>query len=87
LAIVNPSTARAQITIVAYNASGAQTGNATLTLEPRARTAVTLRELSGMGGVAGSRGWLSITASAGTISVLGLRFGSAAFTSIPAVHK
>lgn len=87
LAIVNPSTARAQINIVAFNASGAQTGNATLALEPRARTAVTLRDLSGMAGVVGSRGYLSITASTGTIAVLGLRFGSAAFTSIPAVHK
>lgn len=87
LAIVNPSTARAQITLVAYNASGAQTGNATLSLEPRARTVATLRDLPGMSGVAGTRGWLSITASTGTISVLGLRFGPAAFTSIPVVHK
>jgi hypothetical protein len=46
-----------------------------------------LRELSGMAGVAGSRGWLSITTTAGTVAVLGLRFGTAAFTSIPAVHK
>ena len=87
LAIVNPSTATAQINIVAYNASGAQTGNSSLTLAARAKTAVTLRELSGMAGVAGSRGWLSVTTTAGTVAVLGLRFGTAAFTSIPAVHK
>ena len=87
LAIVNPGTARALINILAYNASGAQTGNADIALEPRARTAVTLRELAGMGGVAGSRGWLSITTTSGTVAVLGLRFGTAAFTSIPAVHK
>lgn len=87
LAVVNPSAVAAQINIVAYNASGSQTGSAALTLGARAKTAVTLRELSGMAGVAGSRGWLSITTTAGTVSVLGLRFGTAAFTSIPAVHK
>lgn len=87
LAIVNPSTVAAQVNIVAYNASGSQTGNATVSLAARAKTAVTLRELSGMAGVAGSRGWLSLTTTAGTVAVLGLRFGSAAFTSIPAVHK
>ncbi|BDC48290.1 hypothetical protein F183_A06060 [Bryobacterales bacterium F-183] len=87
LAIVNPSTTRAQVTIVAYNASGAQTGNATLSIPARGRTAATLRELQGMAGVAGDRGWLSITVTTGTLAVLGLRFGSAAFTSIPAVHK
>ncbi|BDC48291.1 hypothetical protein F183_A06070 [Bryobacterales bacterium F-183] len=87
LAVVNPSTASASINVIAYNASGSQVGSTTITLAARARTAVTLRDLSGMAGVAGTRGWLSFTTTAGTVSVLGLRFGSAAFTSIPAVHK
>jgi hypothetical protein len=34
--------------------------------------------------IAGKRGALDFTAPAGSVAVLGLRFGGAAFTSIPA---
>ncbi len=87
LALVNPLSQQTAISITAYGESGAQLGAGSLTLAARAKSATTLREISGLAGVAGSRGWLSITTSTGTVAALGLRFGSQAFTSIPASHK
>jgi protocatechuate 3,4-dioxygenase beta subunit len=87
IAIVNPLTQQTVLTITAYSATGTQLGTGQVTLSSRSKTAITLREVSGLAGVAGNRGWLSIATTTGTVAALGLRFGSAAFTSIPATHK
>jgi len=48
--------------------------------------AVTLKALPGLFGVAGTRGWVKISTQRTAISVLGLRFGTQAFTSIPVAN-
>ncbi|WP_321473700.1 hypothetical protein [uncultured Paludibaculum sp.] len=84
LAVANPSTASVDVTFTAYRNDGAQIGTGTITLAARAKVAVTLRSVSGLSGVAGTRGWVKISTQGTAISVLGLRFGAQAFTSIPA---
>jgi protocatechuate 3,4-dioxygenase beta subunit len=87
LALVNPLNQQSVMTITAYGATGSQLGTGSITLGARAKTSATLREIAGLAGVAGSRGWLLIATASGTVAALGLRFGDQAFTSIPAVHK
>ena len=86
LALVNPTSQTITVTITAYSATGSQLGTGTVTLAPRSKAAVTLHNLSGLSGVSGSRGWVSITSSPGAVAALGLRFAAEAFTSIPANH-
>lgn len=52
----------------------------------RSKVAVSLKSLSGLSGVAGTRGWVKISTQGTAISVLGLRFGTQAFTSIPVAN-
>ena len=87
LGLVNPLSQQTVLTLTAYSATGSQLGTGTVTLAARAKSALTLRSISGLAGVAGSRGWLSITTASGSVAALGLRFGATAFTSIPATHK
>ena len=86
VALVNPTIQPTTVTITAYSANGSQLGTGTVALVARGKTAVTLRELTGLSSIAGSRGWISVASSPGSISVLGLRFAAEAFTSIPANH-
>lgn len=87
LAVANPNTASVDVTFTAYREDGAQIGSTTLTLAGRTKTAVNLRAISGLSGVAGTRGWVKIATQGSAISVLGLRFGSEAFTSIPVANS
>lgn len=83
LAVANPSTASVDVTFTAYRNDGTQIGSSVLTLAARAKLAVNLKTISGLEGVAGTRGWVKISTQGTAISVLGLRFGAQAFTSIP----
>ena len=85
--VVNPSTTAATVTIVAKNAAGNILGAAALVLPPKNKTAVVLRNLSGLGAMAGSRGTVTFTVTTGNIAVLGLRVDGAAFTSIPTIDQ
>jgi protocatechuate 3,4-dioxygenase beta subunit len=86
LAVANPSSSSVDVTFVAYRNDGAQIGTGTLTLAARSKMAVSLKTLSGLSGVAGTRGWVKISTQGTAISVLGLRFGTQAFTSIPVAN-
>jgi hypothetical protein len=87
VAMVNPSTVAATVTITATDVNGTMIGTATQSLQPGTKFAGALRGFLGLAGIAGQRGSALFTVSSGNVSVLGLRFGSTAFTSIPTVEQ
>ena len=87
VAIVNPSSLFATVSIIVRDAAGATIGGASISLAPRNKTALILRTLPGLGGMAGNRGSADFTVSSGNVAVLGLRFNGAAFTSIPTADR
>lgn len=56
-------------------------------LTAKSKTAAELRTLPGLSGMPGRRGSADFTADTGSVAVLGLRFGGAAFTSIPTADR
>ncbi len=87
VAIVNPSSLNTTVTILVRDESGATIGNSALSLAAKSKTAVALRDLPGLGVMAGKRGSADFTVGFGYVAVLGLRFGGAAFTSIPTAER
>ncbi len=85
VAVANPSEGPITITATAKSTGGAVLGTSTITLPARNKTAFTLR--SNIAAVANQRGSVEFAASGGAVSVLGLRFGGEAFTSIPAAER
>jgi hypothetical protein len=87
VAIVNPSTTPVTVNINVRNADGSALGSGSVTLAAGAKTATVLRDLPGLAGMAGKMGQADFTVSSGNVAVLGLRFGGAAFTSIPTTEQ
>ncbi len=86
-AVVNPSNAATMVNISVRNAAAATIGTTQITLQPRSKTAFVLADLPGLGLAATANGTVDfVTASPASVAVLGLRFRSSAFTSIPAYH-
>jgi hypothetical protein len=85
--IVNPSSVATTVTITARSANGGSLGTATIPLAAKSKTAVSLRTLTGLSGIANNRGSLTFTTTTGNVAVLGLRFFGSAFTSIPATDR
>jgi len=83
IALVNPSSAQANVTITAWDSSGSVAGTSTQSLAPGNKIESVMRSLSGLAGMAGLRGSALFTVTTGNLALLGLRFGGAAFTSIP----
>lgn len=83
-AIVNPGLSPVTVTVTAKSTSGTSLGSGTVTLNAHNKTAVSLRSIQGLSGVAGNTGTATFTVSSGSVAVLGLRFYGSAFTSIPA---
>jgi len=71
----------------ARDEQGSILATTTLTLGAKNKKAAFLRELDGMSSIAGHRGSVDFVVASGNITVLGLRFAGAAFTSIPATEK
>lgn len=86
-AIVNPSSVTTTVTVTVKSANGGLLGTATIPLAAKSKTAVALRGLTGLSGVANTRGVATFTVPTGNVAVLGLRFFGSAFTSIPATDK
>ncbi len=82
IAFLNPSDQPVTVSIATYTASGIPNGSAQVMLAPRSKQAVELKNLPGLEGIAGNRGWAAFSVSNGAVSVLCLRFGGQAFTSI-----
>jgi hypothetical protein len=87
VAFLNPSDQPATVTITVYSANGAQIGSTQVALAPQSKVATILKDLPGLSGIAGNRGWANFSVPNGAVSVLGLRFGGEAFTSIPVAHR
>lgn len=87
IALLNPGSGTASVTLAAYDEGGSSLGVATVSLAAGAKMAFTVRERAGLAGVLGKRGMLEIVSSGSAVSVLGIRFSDAAFTSIPAVER
>lgn len=82
-AVANPGDTPINIQLVARGIGGDQLGAAQLTLGARTKQASRLIDVPGLAAVAGKRGSLEVRITAGKLSVMGLRFGEEAFTSIP----
>jgi len=87
VAIVNPSPVPTTVTITVRNANGVAIGTSTVALPANSHTAMTLRSLPGLGAIPGNRGSADFSVTSGNVAVLGLRFGGAAFTSIPTKER
>ncbi len=85
VALANPSDGPITVMATAKGTGGAVLGTSTITLPARNKTAFLLR--SNIGAVANQRGSVEFAASGGSVSVLGLRFGGEAFTSVPAAER
>jgi hypothetical protein len=84
VAIVNTSSLDTVVTIIVRDIQGVTIGTATVPLAAKRKVAIALRDLPGLGAMAGRRGSADFTVNNfGNVAVLGLRFGGAAFTSIP----
>ena len=87
IAVVNPTASAVVVNVAARNAGGQALGNTLVPLGPRSKTALALSDLPGLAAAGGVQGTVDfVTAAPGAVSVLGLRFRGAAFTSIPAYH-
>ena len=87
VAIVNPSAVANIVTITVRDDAGNLLGTPTIALGAHAKTAVVLRDVPGLAGMAGKRGTADFSVVAGNVAVLGLRFYGQAFTSIPTVNR
>jgi hypothetical protein len=87
VAIVNPSALPVVVSITVWDSNGNVVGNSSVDLAANSKTAMPLRSLPGLAGVAGKRGSAQFSVAAGNVAVLGLRFNNAAFTSIPTADQ
>jgi len=72
------------VTVIVRDVQGVTVGSATIPLAAKRKVAVALRDLPGLGAMAGRRGSADFTVNNfGNVAVLGLRFGGTAVTSIP----
>jgi len=84
VAVVNAGPVAALISITLWDNNGNVVGTSALNLPAGQKTEATLRSLPGLSGMVGLRGRAQFSATSGNVAVLGLRFGTLAFTSIPA---
>jgi hypothetical protein len=85
--VANPTASAALVNVVVLDAGGNQIGTSTISVPANGKTAALLRSLPGLSGMAGNRGVAKFSVPAAGLSVLGLRFGGEAFTSIPTVQQ
>ncbi len=85
IAAANPTDSVVTMTIAARTNTGSAIGTSSVEIPARGKVALNLN--GAFGGIAGQRGSVDFTVPSGAVSVLGLRFGGEAFTSIPAVER
>jgi hypothetical protein len=83
VAFLNPSNQPTNVSIAVYGQDGGLIGTALVPLGARAKQAMLLKALPGLFSVVGTRGRVLLSVPSGDVSVLGLRSGTEAFTSIP----
>ena len=87
VAVVNLASVSTSISWLRATVKAIPSETANIQLGPHAKTAVVLRDLPGLAGVAGSLGSVDFTSGIGTLAALGLRFNGVAFTSIPTLDR
>jgi hypothetical protein len=87
IAMVNPSTVAATVTITVWDTNGNVIGTSSQGLQPGTKIANSMRAFLGLSGMAGQRGSAQFSVTTGNVAVLGLRFGNTAFTSIPVIEQ
>lgn len=71
------------IRVTVRDRQGLMPASGSIPLGPNFKTALVLRDVPGLAGVAGSLGVAEFTTTIGNVAALGLRFNGTAFTSIP----
>lgn len=88
VAVANPTASDITVTIAARDEQGQNLGSPlVLNLRARERQAFVLADRPELTAIVGKRGAVSFSTPTGALSVLGLRFGGQAFTSIPAAER
>ncbi len=87
VAVANPSSVPVTVSVTAWDNNGNLIGTSSIRLLANNKTETALRALAGLAGIAGKRGSAQFTVSSGNLAVLGLRFGTSAFTSIPTTQQ
>ncbi len=87
MAIANPGDTPAAVNLTVRLANGNQLGTGTVILGPKEKTAFILRTQLNLPAMQGAKGSMDISAASGKLSVLGLRFGPEAVTSMPPAEK
>jgi len=87
VSIVNTSGAATTVTITVYDINGRVLITKPVNLQANAKIEDTLKNILGFPSMTGMRGSAQFSVGTGSIAVLGLRFGAAAFTSIPATQE
>jgi len=82
-AIVNPSDVAVTVTATYYVSGGLVNGRGSITIPPNNKTALTISSFPGLNLTERNYGSVVLSTNTGGLAVLGLRFGSEAFTSIP----
>ena len=83
VAVVGLGTAAVTVNVTAYNSLGKTLGTGSIALAPNGKTAVLLRDITGLSGVVGQLGSVDFTVTGGNVAALGIRTNGLAFTSIP----
>ena len=84
VAVANAGPVAATIAVTLWDNNGNVVATSTVNLPAGQKTEAALRSLPGLAGMVGLRGRAQFAATSGNVAVLGLRFNSSAFTSIPA---
>lgn len=87
MAIANPGDTPVTVNLTVRLANGSQIGTGTVNLGPKEKTAFVLRTQLNLPAMQGASGALDISVSSGKLSVLGLRFGPTAVTSMPPAER
>ena len=87
VAIVNPSNVTITVAITVVDINGKVLGTGSVMLPPLSKTEAVLKSIPGLSAMVGNRGTAQFSVTTGALTVLGLRFNGAAFTSIPVFAK
>ena len=87
VAMVNPSSVDATVAITVRDGTGQTIGTSSVALPSKTKSAVVLRTLPGLAGMAGNWGSADFSVTTGSVAVLGLRFNGQALTSIPTADR
>jgi hypothetical protein len=83
IAVANPGDTPVTVNLSVRLANGSPIGTGTINLGPKAKQAFVIRQQLNLPVMQGTQGSLAVSVSSGSVSVLGLRFGGVAFTSMP----